>query len=149
MNASAPNSKDSNAGLAVWHPTAAGGKSIRAQIKSVPANHRCRSAAGAPGRIVADYELLDAANNKAHALDSGANVEIEVGYTPADLKRAGGKTANLVLMYWDEAHSTWVRFTSAAHGFQLVVDSQKYPDCLGYGHVDKNVPFDPPTGWGP
>lgn len=149
MNNSAPNSKDNNAGLAVWHPNRAGGKAIHGHIKNVPNNHRCRSAAGAPGRIAGDYELLDPSNKKVQALDSGAQVELEIGYTQADLDRAGGQTNKLVLMYWDEASGTWKHFTSAGHGFQLVVDSQKYPGFLGYGYVNKNVPFDPPTGWSP
>jgi hypothetical protein len=142
---SSPNSQDSNVGIAIWHPTTAGGKAVKGHIKTVPANHRCRSAAGAPGRIIADYQLVDDSGNKIHSLDAGAQVVLEVGYTQGDLNRAGGNTNNLGLVYWNEASGAWVKFDSS-HGFKVVTDGQKYHGFLGYLHVDKNVPIDPPTG---
>jgi hypothetical protein len=148
-----PNVSDGSTGFAIWHPATAGGKNIRTNLKNVPATHHSRTkpAAGQfkPGRIVTDYELVDANGNKIKAMDAGSQVVLEVGYNQDDLRRAGNDAGNLVLTYWDEASGTWVRFTVKDHGFQLVTDTHKYPGFLGYGRVDKNVPIDPPTGWSP
>lgn len=152
MNAN-PNVKHGNAGIAIWHPTKAGGKNITGHVKDVPATHHCQTKPKAghfkPGRIIGDYEFVDADGKKISTLDAGSQVMLEIGYNQADLQRAGNNTSSLVLAFWDEASGTWHKFTSHDHGFQLIVDSQKYPGFLGYGRVDKGVPNDPPTGWSP
>jgi hypothetical protein len=144
---SSPNSQDNSMGLALWHPTSAGGKTVKGSIKSVAADHPCRKAAGAPGRIIGDYQLVDDQGHKINALDAGAQVVLEVGYTQGDLNRAGGDTGKLGLVYWNG--SAWVKFTASEHGFTVVSDGQKYHGFVGYMHVDKNVPIDPPTGAAP
>src|SRR5512137_124855 len=147
--AASTSSQNNDMGIAITHPTTAGGKTVKGNFRDVAANHRCRSAAGAPGRIIGDYQLVDDSGNKISALDPGSQVVLEIGYTQADLNRAGGNANNLGLAYWDDAHSTWVKFTSSDHGFHIVTDGQKYHNFIGYFHVDKNVPIDPPTGTTP
>lgn len=147
--AASTTSENNVMGIAIMHPATAGGKTVKGNFRDVAANHRCRSAAGAPGRIIGDYQLVDDSGNKIAELDSDAQVVLEIGYTQADLIRAGGNANNLGLAYWDDLHSVWVKFTSSEHGFQLVTDGQKYHNFIGYFHVDKKVPIDPPTGTTP
>lgn len=144
---SSTNSQDNTLGLALSHPAHAGGKTVKVNFKAVPHDHACRQAAGAPGRIIGDYHLVDDNGHKINALEAGAEVVLEVGYTQGDLNRAGGDSSKLGLLYWNG--SAWVKYTASEHGFKVVSDGQKYHGFVGYLHVDKNVPIDPPTGAAP
>ena len=137
--AASTTSENNVMGIAIMHPATAGGKTVKGNFRDVAANHRCRSAAGAPGRIIGDYQLVDDSGNKISTLDPGAQVVLEIGYTQADLNRASGNAKARTLP------SSLVNVGRGARGLR---HWYRFGAASGTGSLRGGAPRQPVEQWG-